>query len=176
MPLAASDAVTADKPFLRLVGGFEQYFVLQIPTAEAESIAIGDYLAVHIPDLDLLVEDCEVIRLEAFARKTLLILCSDKQVEALRDFRVVTLDLHLHQRTGLRIPRTAFVNYNAKLQTGQVLQVVSGYTRREDVAVTAINAEYALIESLPGASNPLAVSSIIVLNPQEVNADEHIRR
>lgn len=171
---AVDETVEAGKPFYKLCRSIEQYCVMILPRGKVSSEDENTRLRLSCPANGVDLKDARIIRVEE-ARGGTLVVCSSRQnLEAFSSMRKAPLLVHLHESRGLRVPKTALINYREGNVEAEIKLISGGYVHKTAVKIIEDNARYALIEGLENGEYPVEVSTMILLNPQSMEEGEPI--
>ena len=164
-----------DKPLFALTSSIEQYFVCLLPPGFANRAQVNSVInAVSSVD-GINLDHCTVVRSEETEEGTLLVLRCDAFLERFVDRRVVPLELSVDEEEGLRVPRTALIDFKEGNTTAHIYVVSGGYIQKTEVGIKHHNDDFALIESLDDAPYKVEISTMIVLNPEVTEEGEAVR-
>lgn len=171
---AASTAVTTDQPVLRITGSLFQYLVFFLADANPAVLPVDTFVDLNIPADGTVIRNCRVIRSEATENGAFLVFKTDREVEWFADRRTLTAELTLSSTTGLKVPMVSLIDYDEAAGQAGLLIVSGGKTRLAKVKVVDHDREYAIIEAIEGEPVQPVVSTILVINPDSIAADEFI--
>lgn len=145
--------------------GAKQFFAAILPASAAKKINPEIPLQVVELSSGLKLDNCEIIRTEETPLGSLVIFRCDNYLERFINQRTVLLSVSANSKRGLRVPRSALMNYEANTQLADVYLVVDGYITKTPVNIEAINDQYALISSPEVAKAKVESGSMVVINP-----------
>ncbi len=159
---------------LKVSSGLVQNLAFVLDSTDPEAFPVGSIHEIKIPNDDLVIGSCEVVRSEAFGSKTLIVFETDRKVERLMNRRTVVAELTLSQTTGLKVPVSALIDYDETDATASLMMVVKGRTRTCKVNVIDQGREFAIVEGIETEPYQPALSSVLVSNPQSIEEGELI--
>lgn len=169
------EEVKAGQDLYKLSRSSDQYFACFIPAsslAKLSGLEEAGYVRVYCPANGITIKKANIVRFEAAPDGALLILQSRQNLESFVSMRKAPLTLYANESKGLRVPKTALVDYSpGNLEAGLKL-VDGGYVQEARVKIVSTNEEYALVESLPDSPYKVEVSTMILLNPDSMQAGE----
>ena len=169
------EEVKAGQDLYKLSRSSDQYFACFIPAsslAKLSGLEEAGYVRVYCPANGITIKKANIVRFEAAPDGALLILQSRQNLESFVSMRKAPLTLYANENKGLRVPKTALVDYSpGNLEAGLKL-VDGGYVQEARVKIVSTNEEYALVESLPDSPYKVEVSTMILLNPDSMQAGE----
>lgn len=143
---AVREEVKSGEPMYKLSRSIEQYFVCLIPRS-----SLSRYLSEHkvykayCAANGVSLSDLQIIRLEDSGKGQLLVFSGNDSLEAFVSMRSAPLRLTLHEVYGLRVPKSALLDYEEGNIEAKVKLVYGGFVRECNVKVLAANAHYAII-------------------------------
>lgn len=171
--VAWKDEVKAGDPLYKLCRSPEEYFACLIPhdylsfLSSLQNQSSGG-LEIYCPANGVSLEDVELVRSESTPVGTILVFRCNQHLEAFVSMRKAPLQLMVKEAEGLRVPKSAFVNYQEGNLEAKLKIVDAGYIRLASVKITESNREYALIEGAEGSDVVIGEGTIILLNPESM--------
>lgn len=175
--LAVSEQVKAGDPLFKLLRSGEQYFVCYIPNKSLPMLADlqnVSSLRVYCPTNGIEIKQADIVRQEAGATGSVLVFSTRQNISAFASMRKAHLKIYLNEEQGLRVPKTALIDYQEGNVEAGIKSIEGGYVHQQNVRIISTNNEYALVESKEGSDFPLKVSTMILLNPQSMKEGEEL--
>lgn len=169
-----SSTVTKDQAILRISANHYQYLVVMLPGTDAALFKVDSLTTVSIPGEGLTIEDCRIVRSESNGTSALVVFKTDSKVERLSDRRTINAELTISATTGLKVPVSALIGYDADLSQASLMIVDGGVTRTCLVEVVDQDREYAIIKAIESEKYHPGVSTVLVVNPASIEAGEFI--
>jgi hypothetical protein len=166
--------VTADQPVMRISASLDQCLLFLLPNTDANLFAVDHFTDIEIPADGLTIANCRIIRSEVAGSAALLVVKTDRKVEWLADRRTIPARLTLSRTSGMKVPLSALVGYDAKTGTASIELVIGGYTQACPVSVVDQDSESAIIAGVEGEKTQPQVSAIVIANPESIEAGEFI--
>ncbi|HBP38049.1 MAG TPA: hypothetical protein DD640_04790 [Clostridiales bacterium] len=173
-PVGDIRTVTQDQPVIRILSGLNQCLVFLLPDTSASLYKVNDTISVAVPADGLVISNCRVLRSETAGSDALVVVRTDRQVERLSDRRTVIAELTVATTKGLKVPTASLIEYDAATKQAGLMLVIEGKTRFCQVKVIDQDREYAIIKAIPSEKYQPAVSSVLVVNPESIEAGELI--
>lgn len=170
----ATGLVSKNQAVLRISSSLSQHLVFLLPDAAASSFPIGESRQVMIPGDALTIENCQVVRSEDTDGGALVVFRTDRRIERLSDMRTFRGELSVASTTGLKIPVSALIDYDTDLGEAGLIIVSGGYTRSCRVKVIDKDREFAIIQAIDTEAFRPVVSTILVVNPDSIEAGDFI--
>ncbi len=159
--------VQKNDPLYCLTNSINQYFAFFIPAGKSTQVQVSSPIE-GISDEGISLTDGLVVRSEETDFGTMIIMKCNTALERLANRRVVDLSLKVNKQSGLRVPISALVNYAQGNLEADIYVENSGFIKQTAVKIIAANANYALIESTENAEIPIGSSTMVILNPKDV--------
>lgn len=171
---AASSTVTKDKPVLRISSNLSQSIVFLLPNTDASQFKVNDFISILVTADGLTLDNCRVLRSEAAGTDALVVLKTDRKVEWFSDRRTIQAELTVSSSTGMKVPVSALIDYNAPAAQAKLMIVTGGYTQTCLVDVVDIDREYAIVKAIDTEEYKPEISSILVVNPESIGEGDFI--
>jgi hypothetical protein len=171
---ATVQSVTKGQAALRITASIYQYLALYLPGIDQAAYPKGKELTISVPSDGTTINSCAVERTEAVDGGLFIVLRTDRKVEWFADRRTLAAELTLSTTNGLKVPTASLINYDEKTGVAGVMIVTGGYTRASQVKVVDHDREYAIIEAIKTEEYQPVVASILVVNPDSIEAGEFI--
>ncbi|MDI9491271.1 MAG: hypothetical protein GX145_06750 [Clostridiaceae bacterium] len=165
------DTAIKDQPLYCLTNSIEQYFAFFIPAGKSTDVQVSSKVDAVTKD-GIRLHDGLVTRSEETEEGTLIIVRCNTSLEKLSDRRITDLNVELNKQSGLRVPLSALIGYKSGNVESEIMIEHKGYIQKTSVKIVEHNEDYALIESLEQAEYPIDISTMIVLNPQDVTVGD----
>jgi hypothetical protein len=172
--LAVNLSVQADSPVLRITAGLYQSLAFILPGVDPKTFPIDSVHTISLAHEGVTIGNCRVVRSERVGTDALIVLTTDRRVEWLSDRRLVQADLVLMRTTGLKVPASALIDYDQAQGRATIMLVNNGFTRLCRVHVLDYDRESAIIQGVAGDDVKPEVSTILVVNPDSIEAGEFI--
>ncbi len=171
---AVSQTVAKDQPVLRISSSLSQCLMFLLPDVDASLYKVDDLIKINIPADGITVENCRIIRSETSGSSALVVFKTDRKVEWLSDRRMVQAELPVSATLGLKVPASSLIDYDSKTGQASLMIVIKGYTRICKVDVIDQDREYAIIKAIESETYKPEVSTVLVANPDSIEAGESI--
>ncbi|NLM19187.1 MAG: hypothetical protein GX217_04085 [Clostridiaceae bacterium] len=165
------DLAKKDEPLYCLTNSIEQYFAFFIPSGKSTNVQVSSTVDAVTRD-GINLNDGLVIKSEETAGGTMIIMRCNTSLERLSDRRIVSLDVELNKESGLRVPLSALLDFKPGNVEAGIMIEKNGYIEKTQVKIKKHNHDYALIESLEKAEHQIGLSTMIVLNPDDVSVGD----
>ncbi|NLO35786.1 MAG: hypothetical protein GX112_05460 [Clostridiaceae bacterium] len=172
--LPVSETVTKDAAVLRVASGLYQSLAFMVPGNQTALFPVDSTHTLTLTDEGLPMAGCQAVRVEKSAGDTLVVFRTDRRIEWLSDRRVVRATLPLTQTTGLKVPVSSLLDYDADNGTAILMIVVNGVARHCPVAVVDQDGQSAIVAGVADADYPISVATILVVNPDSIQEGEFI--
>jgi multidrug efflux pump subunit AcrA (membrane-fusion protein) len=172
--LTMPDEIEKDQPVLRITSGLYQGFAFILPGNQTPVFPIDSVHEIKLIDDGVLIEHCQVVRIEKTNEDTLVVFHTDRKIEWLIDRRLIRAELTLERTQGLKVPYSALIDHDEESRMASLMIVVGGFTRICQVRVVDHNQESAIIEALEGETYQPAIATLLVVNPESIEAGEFI--
>lgn len=175
--LAVSEEVKAGDPLFKLLRSGEQYFVCFVPNKSLPLVADLKNVSsvrVYCPTNGIEIKQADIVRQESGANGSVLVFSTRQNLSAFASMRKAPLKIFLNEKQGLRVPKTALIDYQEGNVEAGLKTIEGGYVHQQTVRIIRTNTEYALVESKEGSEFPLKVSTMILLNPQSMKEGEEL--
>jgi hypothetical protein len=166
--------VEKDEPVMRISSSLGQYLVFLLPDTDATRFKVDDFINISVPGDGLVIENCRCIRSETSGSDALLVFRTDRKVERISNVRTIQAELTISTTTGLKVPVSALINTDADTARATLMVVNEGFTRTCLVEIVDQDREYAIIKAIDTETYKPEVSSILVVNPEAIEAGEFI--
>lgn len=169
------EEVKSGQDLYKLSRSPDQYFACFIPTASLAKLSgleEAGYVRIYCPANGITIEKANIVRFEAAGDGALLVLQSRRNLESFVSMRKAPLTIYANESKGLRVPKSALVDYSQGNVEAGLKIVDGGYVQEARVKILTTNEEYALVESLPDSPYTVEVSTMILLNPDSMAAGE----
>ncbi len=158
-----------DENLFAITSSSKQYFAAILPTGAAKTINVDIPLQVVEMTTGLRLDNCEVLRSEETSLGSLVIFRCDNYLERFISQRTTSLSISANTKRGLRVPRSALIDYDTSTLLADIYIVSNGYITKTPVNVDAINDQYALISSPDVAKIKVESGSMVVINPESTS-------
>ncbi|MDO5033745.1 MAG: HlyD family efflux transporter periplasmic adaptor subunit [Eubacteriales bacterium] len=169
------EEVETGQDLYKLARSSDQFFACFIPAnslAKLSGLEEAGYVRIYCPANGINIDKAHIVRFEAAADGAILVLQSRQNLESFVSMRKAPLTIYANESRGLRVPKSALLDYSpGNLEAG--LKIVDGgYVQEVRVKILATNEEYALIEGLPDSPYPVELATMILLNPDSMKAGD----
>ncbi len=174
-----TDEVKAGDSLYKLNRSTEHYFVCHIPTQHMGAVAklqTSARVRIHSIANGISIEDAEVIRNDIGRQGSILVFRSSQNLESFVSMRRAPLTLYFNEARGLRVPKSALINYESGNVEADLKIVEGGYVHQVTVKVLENNVEYALIEAKEGSPYAIKEATMILLNPSSMKEGQAIAK
>lgn len=167
-------AVKKDEPVLRISSNAFQHLAFVLPEMNPAVFGIDQVTEISIPEDGVVIKNCQVVRSESAGLSALVVFKTDRKVEWLSDRRTFNAELTTSVTRGLKVPVSALIDHDETTRKASLMIVSGGYTRICLVEVVDIDREQAIIKAIETETYKPAVSTILVANPESIEAGEFI--
>lgn len=172
--LTVPDEIKKDQPVLRIASGLYQSFAFILPGNQTAAFPVDSLHEIKLIDDGVLVEHCQVVRIEKTQEDTLIVFRTDRRIEWLNDRRLIRAELTLERTQGLKVPYSALIDHDEENHQASLMIVVGGFTRICQIGVVDYNHESAIIEALESEVYQPQIATLLVVNPESIEAGEFI--
>lgn len=172
--LTADDAVTKNEPIIRITSGIYQYIAFLLTNTSQSSFRINSYHTVKVPLDSATISNCQVVKAIPSGKDLFIIMKTDRQLDRFSDRRVIQADISIKTTEGLRVPVSSIINFDKNSNTGEIMIVSGGYTRKAKITIIDYDREYAIIDSVKGEEYAPSLYGYLVKNPESIEEGENI--
>jgi hypothetical protein len=172
--LSVRQKTEKDMPVLRVSSSLFQSLSFIVPGNQTALFPVDSVHTLTIADGGLAIESCQVMRAEKTGTDTLVVFRTDRRLEWLSDRRTVRTELTLSATTGLKVPYAALFAHDIELGQASMMIVVRGVARSCIVQVVDHDREHAIVSPIETELYKPDVSTILVVNPESIEAGEFI--
>lgn len=166
--------IEAGQPVLRIISNIEQIIMFILPATREYEIDPEKYYSLNIPSEGLSISGCRLVRSEQAGEDLLVAFQTDRLVERFADRRILEAELILSSTSGLKVPAGSLLNYDPEKNQAELMIVSGGFTRISKVRVIDSDRENAIVESWPDENFQIGKSTVLVINPEAIEAGEYI--
>lgn len=171
---AVGGSVAKGSPVLRIASNLYQVLIFLLPDTDSSTFVINDVHTVNIPADGMTIDNCQVLRSVADGTGTLVVFKTDHKVEWLADRRLVQAELTVSRTSGLKVPLTSLIDLDTDSGQASLMIVTGGFTQICKVDVLDSDRESAIVQAIETERNKPVASSILVVNPESIEAGEFI--
>lgn len=169
-----SEHVTKGQTVLRITASLYQYLAVFLPNVSEADFKPEANQVIAVPGDGTSIRNCTVERVESVNGGLFIIFRTDHKVEWFADRRTLAIELGLSATTGLKVPMASLIRFNEELASAQIMIVRGGKAELCDIRVRDHDREYAIVEPISPSVSNLVESSILVANPESIEAGEFI--